>query len=64
LRLPGRGPLAAGVAVPAQELGDLGFEGRLHEQANPETGDLFQDVAEVLVRSEQLVDVGADALGG
>ena len=47
-----------------QELGDLGLEGRLHEQANAQVGHLLQDLAELTVGGEQLVDVGADALDG
>jgi len=43
---------------------NLGLEGRLHEQANPQAGHVFEDVAEIPVGGEQMVDVGADALGG
>jgi hypothetical protein len=56
--------IPAGIALAAQELGDLGFESGLHQKAHPEASDVFEDVAEILVRSEQLVDVSADALDG
>jgi hypothetical protein len=56
--------IPAGVTLTAQELGDLGLERGLHQQANSEAGNVFEDVAEVPVGSEQLVDVGADALDG
>ena len=58
------GSLTSDVAVPAQELGDLGLEGRLHQQADAQLGYLFEDLAEVAIGGEQLVDVGADALDG
>ena len=58
--LAGRGPL---VAVPAEELSNLGFEGGLHQQLRAEPGDILQDLGKLLVLSEQLVDVAADALG-
>jgi hypothetical protein len=55
--------LAAGVAVPAEELADLGLQRGLHHQPHTQPGDLLQDLAEVLLGGEQLVDLGADALG-
>ena len=58
------GTLAVGVALPAEELGELGLQGGLEEQAHADTGHLLQDLAEVAVRGEQVVDVGADALEG
>ena len=56
--------LAMGVALPAQELGDLGLDGGLHQQAHPEAGHLLEDLAELTLGGEQVVDVGADALDG
>ena len=56
------GSLAMGIALPAQELGDLRLDGGLHQQAHTEAGHLLQDLAKVTVRSEQIIDVGADAL--
>lgn len=56
-------PLTAGVALPAQELADLGLQGGLHHQPHAQPGDLLQDLAKLLVGGEQLVDLGADALG-
>jgi hypothetical protein len=50
------------VAVAAQELADLGFDGGLHDQPHAQPGDLLQDLPEVLLGGEQLVDLGADAL--
>ena len=64
MRLPSRAPLAAGVAVPAQELGDLGLQRGLDEQAHPEAGDVLEDLAKLTLGGEQVVDLGADALGG
>jgi len=60
----GSSTLAAGVAVTAEERGDFCFQGGLQQQAGAEPGDLFQQLAEVAVGGEQLVDLGADALGG
>jgi hypothetical protein len=60
--VPGPLPLATGVAVAAQELGQLGLHGGLHDQPHAQPGDLLQDLAEVLLGGEQLVDLGADAL--
>ena len=58
--LAGRGPL---VTVPAEELGDLGFEGGLHQQLRAEPGDLLQDLRQRPVLGEQLIDVAADTVG-
>ena len=58
--LAGRGPL---VAVPSQELGDLGLQGGLHQQLRPEPGHLLQDLWQRTVSSEQLVDVAVDTVG-
>jgi hypothetical protein len=55
-------PVAAGVALPAQELGHLGLNGGLHHQPHAQPGDLLQHLAEFLLGGEQLVDLGADAL--
>ena len=51
------------VAVAAQELGNLGLQGGLDDQPHAEAGDLLQDLAEILLGGEQLVDLGAYALG-
>ena len=56
------GRRGAGVAVPAQELGDLSFESGLHQQLRTERGDLLQDLRQRPVLSEQLVDVAVDAV--
>ncbi len=48
------GTLTMGVALPAQELGDLGLDGGLHQQAHTEAGHLLEDLAEVTIRSEQV----------
>src|SRR5438105_14707108 len=45
LGLAGSGPPL--VAVAAEELGDLGLQGRLQEQPGPEAGPLLQVLAEV-----------------
>ena len=55
--------LATSVAVAAQELADLGLHSGLDDQPHAEAGDLFEDLAEVLLGSEQLIDLDADALG-
>src|SRR5205085_5564595 len=51
------------VALAAEELGDLGFQGGLHQQLRAEPGHLLQDLRQLPARSEQLVDVAVDALG-
>jgi hypothetical protein len=56
----GRGPL---VPVTAEELGDLGLQRGLHQQLCAEPGHVFQDLRQLLVLSEQLVDVAADTVG-
>src|SRR6266581_3106030 len=71
--LPGARPMNAGlppVVMPqaastgsAEELGDLGLEGGLHQQPRAEPGDIFEDLRQLLVLGEQLVDVAVDALG-
>jgi hypothetical protein len=55
--------LATSVAVAAQELADLGLQGGLDDQPHAQPGDLFEDLAEVLLGGEQLIDLDADALG-
>ena len=52
--LAGRGAL---VAVPAEELGDLGLQRGLHQQLRAEPGDVLQDLRKLLVLSEQLINV-------
>jgi hypothetical protein len=55
---------AALVAGPPQELLDLGLQGGLHQQPHAQAGDLLQDRGQVTIGREQLVDLGAGALGG
>jgi hypothetical protein len=55
LREPGRASSQAAaplVAVAAEELGYLGFEGGLHQQPRAEPGDVFQDLRERTIRRE------------
>jgi hypothetical protein len=62
---PGAGPVAAGVAFAAEELGDLSLQRGLQDQPGAQPGDVLDDLAEVTVRvSEQGVDLGTDAVGG
>ena len=56
----GGGPL---VTVPAEELGDLGFQGGLHQQLGAETGHFLQDLRQRPVLGEQLIDVATDTVG-
>jgi hypothetical protein len=58
------GALAVGVALAAEELGDLGFENRLYQQAHPQTGDLLHDLSEGRSELEQRFDLCPDALCG
>jgi hypothetical protein len=62
--VPRPGTLAAGVAITAEEGGDLCFQGSLQQQTRAEPGDLLQGLAQILGSVEQLVDLGADAFGG
>jgi hypothetical protein len=62
--VPRPSALAAGIAITAEEGGHLCFQGGLQQQAGAEPGDLLQRLAQILVGGEQLVDFGADALGG
>jgi hypothetical protein len=52
------------VAVPAQELGDLGLQRRLDHQAHAEPGSLLQGLGQRLAASKQVINLRADALGG
>jgi hypothetical protein len=52
------------VAVPAEELAHLGFQRGLEHQAHPQPGGGLQRLGQRLAASEQLVELGADALGG
>jgi hypothetical protein len=58
--LAGRGTL---VAVTAEELGHLGLQRGLHQQLRAEPGNIFQDLRQCPVLTEQVVDPGADTLG-
>jgi hypothetical protein len=55
---------AALVAGPPQELLDLGLQGGLHQQPHGQPGNLLKDRGQVTIGREQLVDLGAGALGG
>lgn len=62
--LGARAPLKA---VPPQELGDLGLEGDLQEEAGADAGDLFQDPTEVafpVEPSEEVVHLGTEVFAG
>ena len=67
---PGPGVLgepAPLVAVAAEELGDLGLEGALQQQAGAEAGHLLQGVAELAFLAglaEEVVDLRAELVGG
>jgi hypothetical protein len=56
------GVAATLVPGPAQEFLDLGLQRGLEHQPHAEPGDILKDQDEVTARSEQLVDLGADAL--
>jgi hypothetical protein len=61
--IPRIGLGAALVAVSAKERGDLGLQRGLQQQPRPEASDLLDHLTQVTGRvSEQLVDLGADAL--
>jgi hypothetical protein len=62
--IPRTGVGIALIAVPAEELGNLGFQRGLDHQAHTEPGGLLQRLGQRLAASEQLVDLDADALGG
>jgi hypothetical protein len=62
--IPRAGIGIALIAVPAEELAHLGFQRGLDHQAHAEAGGLLQRLGQRLAASEQLVDLGADALGG
>jgi len=55
---------AALVAGPPQERLDLSLQGGLQQQPHAQAGNLLQDLSKGLVGREQLVDLGAGALGG
>jgi hypothetical protein len=57
------GTRGTGVPVVAEELGDLRFQGGLHQQLRAEPGHLLQDLRQRPVSSEQLIDVVADTVG-
>jgi hypothetical protein len=61
---PGAGALPAGIALPAEKLGDLGLQHGLQQQPRTQPGDLLEDLTEVTVGGEQLVDLGSDAVSG
>jgi hypothetical protein len=53
---------AVAVALPAQELGDLGLDGSLHQQTHPKAGHFLQHFAQLPLGAEQVVYLRADAL--
>jgi uridine phosphorylase len=62
--VPRTGIGVALVAVPAEELAHLGFQRGLEHQAHAQPGGLLQRLGQRLAAGEQLVELGADALGG
>jgi hypothetical protein len=60
--IPDAVTIATGIPVAAQELGQLGLHGGLHDQPHAQAGDLLQHLAEVLLGGEQLIDLDADTL--
>ena len=56
--------VAALVAGPAEERVDLGLEGGLHHQPHAQPGNVLQDRREVTTGAEQLIDLGAQPVGG
>ena len=64
MRCPARARSPRGVAVAAEELGDLGLQGGLQDQLGAEAGDVLEHLGQVPVLGEQGVDVSADAVGG
>ncbi len=61
---PGPDPVTAGVALAAEELGDLGLQRGLQDQAGAQAGDVLEDLAKVAVGGEQSINVSTDAVGG
>ncbi len=59
-------PLTTGVAVAAQELGDLRLQGRLHDQPHRQAGHLLEVIQQAPGRraGDQPGDLVTDALGG
>ena len=59
-------PLAAGVALPSEELGDLGLQRALEHQAHRGSGHLLEVLQQAapLGAGDQLVNLSADGLGG
>jgi hypothetical protein len=62
--IPRAGIGIALIAVPAEELAHLGFQRGLDHQAHAQPSGLLQRLGQRLAASEQLIDLGADALGG
>jgi hypothetical protein len=60
----GAGAVAAGVAVAAEELGDLGLQRGLQDQPGAEARDVLEDLGQVAVVGEQGVDLAVDPVGG
>ena len=56
--------LAAAIALAAEELGDLRFDGHLEEQGDPDSSYLLEDTAELAPRAEEGVDLVTKALAG
>jgi len=51
------------IALPAQELSDLGFQRGLHQQLGTQPRNLLQDLRQRAILGEQLIDVVADTVG-
>ena len=57
-------PPGVGVSVPVVDVKVLRLEGDLKEERDAEPGYLLKDVAQLAAGAEELIDLGADALGG
>ena len=62
--LPLTNPLVAGVAIAAQELGDLRLQDHLEKEADAQPGYLLEDLAELPAGVEQLIELGTEAFAG
>jgi len=55
-------PPAASVALPAEELGDLGLHGGLHDQSDPQPRHILQHLTQLAAGGEEPVDLDLDLL--
>lgn len=53
------GSVTSGIPIPTQELGHLGFQRGLHQQAHAETADLLKDVRKIAIGRKQLINLVA-----